>query len=254
MKRNFNKSFIASLVMTVFATSAFAGEQPPEFDFDQGYLDTFTLTDTRVIDIGENGGGTEAGINENKITVAPQDFSVASDGRLTGKVNGKLFVQYMSDGNGDFSFNGPDVDKLFDVTWNLVRFQKSDPQGTAEFVTGLNNGTESGSAPPWVPGFDADTPNFAPNSGGTGSIWNIASCNAGQTVVPGGSEDEICTDPFNAGLSVFSSNWDATFGFYSGWVDYAFDVSIPFGNDFTPGLVPSEDYNYVITAVLWKYK
>lgn len=205
-------------------------------DVTDGYLDYFQLTDGRNIDIGELGGGVIGNPNQDKITVTPQPTMpsppMPSDGRLTGTVHGKLRVVFLTDRTGDGFINGSDLDSAFDVTWQLVGFDKSVGIGSSAFQSTTAVGPE-GTARPFGPG---NSVNFPPTSGGTASVWSVSTCDG--TGFNPNTGNNIC-NPF-AITSAMP---------YTGFVDYTFPISIPGVNDFTPGLTISP-LNWVIAAAV----
>jgi hypothetical protein len=203
-------------------------------DVDAGYLDTFNLTDGRIIDVGELGGGIQGNPNVHKIFVTPQATTPSPpmpvDGRLTGTVHGKFRVVFLTDRTGDGFINGGDLDHAFDVAWQLVGYDKG--PGTAAFIQDSNPGPE-GTPRPYG---DPASVNFPPTAGGTSSTWNIAACDA--TGFNPGSGNNFCND------FAIPSNMP-----FTGFVDYTFPVSIPYSNDFTPGL-PVSNLNWILTALV----
>lgn len=209
-------------------------------DVDAGYLDTFALTDGRVIDVGELGGGIQGQPNVHKVSVAAQTPSAGPwppnnpiDGRLTGTVNGRLRVVGLTDRNSDNFINGSDLDLAFDVAWQLIGFDKNLGPNSAFFVTDTAVGPE-GTVRPWSP----SSVNFPPTAGGTASVWNVSTCDG--TGFNPNTGNNIC-NPFAIASPPAAS--------YTGFVNYTFPVSIPGVNDFTPGLTIS-NINWVIAALV----
>ncbi|MFQ5492403.1 MAG: hypothetical protein ACE5GE_16960, partial [Phycisphaerae bacterium] len=194
-------------VAAVFASGSLTALAQTEPQIDAGYLDFFELTDGRTIDVGANGGGLENDPNTNKIFVNAQPSGVASDGRLTGTVHGKFRVVNLLDQTGEGFINGADLDSLFDVSWQVVGWDKNLGPGSAFFVPNQLVGPE-GSVPPW----GTQAVNLPPVAGGTASIFNLAGCDAGG--LNPGSGSNFCS-PF------------AVTGSYTGFIDYTFPVSIP---------------------------
>jgi len=205
-------------------------------DVTDGYLDIFELTDGRVIDIGELGGGIIGSPSTHKITVPAQPTMpsppMPSDGRLTGTVHGKLRVVFLTDRNSDGFINGGDLDSAFDVSWQLVGFDKAVGAGSAAFQSTTAVGPE-GTARPFGPG---DSVNFPPTAGGTNSVWSVSTCDG--TGFNPNTGNNICS-PF----AITSASP------YTGFVDYTFPLSIPTVNDFTPGLTISP-LNWIIAATV----
>lgn len=229
---------VAVLFSVPVIALAFASQAKAQLDVDQGYLDRFDLTDGRHVDIGALGGGLDSDANTHKIFVNQQASSFASDNRLTGVVHGKLRVTNLTDRNSDGFVNGADLDITFDAAWQLIRNNKQ-PNG-ASYVSSSLNGPEG------TPGPNPTTVNFPHTLGGTGAIWNIASCST-----PGGVDvnvvpnaREIC-DPNSPLLAVGALPG----GRYTGFADYTFSISIPGTSDFNPGLGVSND-NWIITALV----
>lgn len=216
-----------------------------EVNIDGGYLDTFNLTDGRVVDVGALGGGLDGQPTVHKTLVAKQANGVGpwppntlpSDGRLTGTIHGKFRVNGLTDRNSDGFINGQDLDAAFDVAWQLVGFDKNQGPGSAAFVQDSNPGPE-GSVPPWG---NPRTVNFPPTPGGTASTWNIAACDAG-----GFNPQSFTPALFCNQFAIPSPGPNAPF---TGFVDYTFPVSIPGQNDFTPGLTVS-NLNWILTALV----
>ncbi len=210
-----------------------------ELSIDDGYLDYFVLTDTRVIDVGTLGGGLDNDPSATKTIVTAQATTpsppMPSDGRLTGIVHGKFRVNFLTDVSGDGFINGTDLNALFDVSWQLVGFDKNIGNASAFFESSVAVGPE-GTARTFGP---PDSVNFPPTAGGTASAWNIAGCstNGGFDV---GSGLENCNQ--------FAIDTDITL-FYTGFIDYTFPVSIPGTNDFTPGPMISTT-NWVLAALV----
>lgn len=206
-------------------------------DVTDGYLDRFDLTDGRMIDVGELGGGVIGNPNQDKITVTAQPTSpsppMPTDGRLTGTVHGKFRITFLTDLNGDTFINGSDLDQAFDVAWQLVGFDKDLGPSSAFFVSDVPVGPEG---TPWNHTPPASV-NFPPNPGGTASTWNVAGCGTPNGFDVGGGTENC--NPF--AISAATP--------YTGFVDYTFPISIPGSSDFTPGLTIS-DINWIITAVV----
>jgi hypothetical protein len=222
----------ATLVLVVCSQVSFA----QVVDVDQGYLDTFDLTDGRILDIGALGGGLEGQPGVHKISVAPQATvpspPLPSDGRLTGTVHGKLRTVFLTDRTGDGFINGGDLDHAFDVTWELVGYDKNLGPGSAFFRQSSNPGPE-GTPPPFG---DPPSVNFPPGAGGTASVWNIAACDG--TGFNPGTGSSFC-NPFAIPAATP----------FTGFVDYTFPVSIPGVNDFTPGPTIGPT-NWIFTALV----
>jgi hypothetical protein len=241
----FALGFCAAVLFAV-AVPASAGVDPcPDPPcVDEGYLDTFELNDGRDLDVGALGGGLDSdpvgGPNTTKIVVQPQPIgtgpwppdTLPSDGRLTGTVHGKFRVVFFGDVDGSGFINGADLDDTFDVSWQLVGFDKDLGPDSAFFVTDDPVGPE-GAVRPYGP---PDSVNFPPTAGGTGSVWNIAACDA--TGFNPGTGTEFC-NPFAIPGP----------GPFTGYVDYTFPVSIPGSNDFTPGLTIG-DINWILAALV----
>lgn len=222
---------VAIAVALAFCNSRAIGQT---FDVDNGYLDTFNLTDGRIIDIGELGGGVIGNPNQHKIFVPAQNTAPSPplpvDGRLTGIVHGKLRVVFLTDRTGDGFINGSDLDQALDVSWQLVGFDKGQGPGSAAFVSSVLVGPEG------TPATHAPSVNIPPTAGGTASVWNISTCDA---------------TGFNPNTGTTFCNQFAIPGTspYTGFVDYTFPVSIPYSNDFTPGLTVSS-LNWVLAALV----
>jgi hypothetical protein len=211
--------FVTSGAVCALALSLMAWTAAPalaQVDVDNGYLDRFDLRDGRQVDIGSLGGGTDADENEKKIFVAPQSDVWEADGALTGVVHGKLRVTNFQDVNGDGMISHSDLDAFFDVSWQLIA---NDKNGGVNFIADTNGSV-----------------NLPPTPGGTGSLWNVAACGTnGGFDVGGGLEN---CDPFAVAAP------------YTGFVDYTFPVRVPGTNPHTPGLAPSDDINYILTALV----
>lgn len=229
-------SLIVSCVACAVVSALSTNVSAQIVDVTDGYLDVFELTDGRVIDIGELGGGIIGDPTTHKIDVTAQATSpsppLPSDGRLTGTVHGKLRVVFLTDRTGDGFINGADLDSAFDVTWQLVGFDKNQGPSSAQFQSTSAVGPE-GTARPFGPG---NSVNFPPIAGGTASTWSVSSCDG--TGFNPNTGNNICS-PF----AIPSSSP------YTGFVDYTFPVSIPFSNDFTPGLTISP-LNWILAAAV----
>lgn len=212
-----------------------------EVVIDAGYLDYFALTDGRNIDVGALGGGIEGDPNTHKIFVAKQASAPSPplplDGRLTGTVHGKFRVVGLTDRNGSGFIESGDLDNAFDVSWQLVLVDKG--SNTASFVQSVGVGPE-GTANPFFPPASV---NFPPIAGGTASAWNISTCDV--TGFNPNTGSTFC-NPF-AILAPPGPPVES----YTGFVDYTFPVSIPYLNDFNPGLtVNAPGENWIITALV----
>ncbi|MBI5763299.1 MAG: hypothetical protein HZA51_07230 [Planctomycetes bacterium] len=227
-------AFATFAVLSLICCAQAFGGQPVEVD--QGYLDTFNLTDGRVLDIGALGGGLEGQPGVHKITVSPQPTSPSPpfpvDGRLTGTVHGKLRVVFLGDRNADGFINGGDLDAAFDVTWELIGYDKNAGPSSAFFRQSSNPGPE-GTPPPFG---NPPSVNFPPTPGGTASVWNIAACDG--TGFNPGSGNSFCNQFAIPAATPFT-----------GFVDYTFPVSIPGVNDFTPGPTVGPT-NWIFTALV----
>ena len=229
-----------SLVFSFFVAAVFVFVSSPAsaqiVDVTDGYLDYFELTDGRIIDIGELGGGVIGNPNQDKITVTPQPTMPSppfpSDGRLTGTVHGKLRVVFLTDRNSDGFINGSDLDAAFDVSWQLVSFDKGVGIGSSAFQSTTAVGPE-GTPRPFGPG---DSVNFPPTGGGTASVWSVSTCDG--TGFNPNTGNNFC-NPFAIPAAAP----------YTGFVDYTFPISVPGVNDFTPGLTISP-LNWVIAAAV----
>jgi len=215
--------------------------QAQTIDIDAGYLDTFELTDGRTIDVGALGGGLEGQPTVHKTIVTaqtpggpPWPPNNPSDGRLTGTINGKLRVVGLTDRNGDSFINGADLDIAFDVSWQLIGFDKNLGPSSAFYVQDVAVGPE-GTVRPYGPPASV---NFPPTPGGTASIWNISTCDV--TGFNPNTGSSFC-NPFAIPVPPNTS--------YTGFVNYTFPVSIPGVNDFTPGLQIS-NINWIIAALV----
>jgi hypothetical protein len=232
--RNYSILGCVAIGLAVFGSSstALAGGDPV---VDQGYLDLFELTDGRDLDIGELGGGDSFGATKITVTAQPNNPSppFPSDGRLTGTVHGKFRLSFLQDLTGDGFISSADMDKMFDVTWQLVGFDKTQGPNSAFYVADQAVGTE-GTVRPYGP---PNSVNFPPTPTGTAAIWNIAACDG--TGFNPGTGTQFCNQFAIPGAVFFQPTF----------IDYAFPVSIPSQNDFTPGLTIS-DTNWVIAALL----
>jgi hypothetical protein len=231
MKRTAQFGLIAASLTLVIGIQTVSAQI---VDVDAGYLDTFNLTDGRVIDVGELGGGVIGDPNQHKIFVTPQNTipspPLPVDGRLTGTVHGKLRVVFLTDRTGDGFINGSDLDNAFDVSWQVVGFDKTQGNASAAFVPSVVIGPEGTVAT------HAPSVNIPPTPGGTASVWNISTCAAGGFGPNTGNT--FCNQ-----FAITSATP------YTGFVDYTFPVSIPYSNDFTPGLQIS-NLNWILAALV----
>jgi hypothetical protein len=223
-------ALLAAAITAVASMNALAQITGTDPDVDNGYLDTFNLTDGRIIDVGALGGGLDTNPATKKIFVAPQSPAVATGGRLTGSIDGKLRVVNMQDRNGDGFINGTDLDITFDVSWQLIANDKA--TGTPVFVSSVAVGPEGSINP------NATGVNFPPSLGGTASVWNLAEC------------DGTGFNP-NTGTSFCNPFAVPAATPYTGFVNYTFPVSVPGSDDFNPGLgISANNVNWIITALV----
>jgi hypothetical protein len=226
----------AAALAFAFSMGADALAQPT---VDLGYLDYFELSDGRVIDVGALGGGLDNQPTVHKTSVTAQPTSPnppnPTDGRLTGIIHGKFRIVGLTDLSGNGFIAGEDLDLAFDVSWQLVGFDKNQGPASAFFVQDSPVGVE-GTLRPYGPG---NSVNFPPTPNGTAAVWNVAACDG--TGFNPGTGSNFC-NPFAIGAP-----------FFTGFVDYTFPVSIPApnagANDFTPGLVVGST-NWILAALV----
>lgn len=212
-------------------------------EITHGYGDYFDLTDGRRIDVGALFGGLDNDPNVHKIDVLAQNPAMPgnpSDGRLTGIVHAKFRVVNFTDRNGDGLINGTDLDSAFDLTWNLVRFNKSQGKTSAQFVQNVLVGPEGSISP-----FGAGSVNFPPTPGGTASTWKLAACTTDNGAILAPNYQNQAAENCNDFAWPVVPN-----GNYTGFVDYLFPVSIPGASDFNPGLQNDPTAGWVLAALV----